>query len=107
MPPEPNLGNAVITKGYWGWLFTYTFVAVAALTALTYLHTKPSKIYERNFSWLWKTLKDLREWIKRPRLGWWFVQQVLLALLRLPNGLCRDDGREHCTAWLLEQSLRP
>lgn len=37
-----------------------------ALTALTYLHTKPSKIYERNFSWLWKTLKDLREWIKRP-----------------------------------------
>lgn len=66
MPPEPNLGNAVVTEGYWGWLFTYTFVAVAALTALTYLHMKPSKIYERNFSWLWKTLKDLREWIKRP-----------------------------------------
>lgn len=28
---------------------------------------KPLKIYERNSSWLWKTLKDLREWIKHPR----------------------------------------
>lgn len=31
---------------------------------------KPSKIYERSFSWPWKTLKDLRGWIKRrPLLG--------------------------------------
>lgn len=40
------------------------FVHFAALIALTYLHTKPLKIYERSFSWPWKTHRDLKGWIK-------------------------------------------
>lgn len=41
-------------------------VTFAALIALTYLRMKPSKIYERSFSWLWKMPRDSRGWIKCP-----------------------------------------
>uniref|UniRef100_A0A2I3LFC7 E3 ubiquitin-protein ligase NEDD4-like n=1 Tax=Papio anubis TaxID=9555 RepID=A0A2I3LFC7_PAPAN len=64
------------------------FAELYALIALTYLHMKPLKIYERNFSWPWKMLKDLKGWIKHPLpRGWLFFKQVLLALLHLPNRL--------------------
>lgn len=44
-------------------------VTFAALIALTYLRMKPSKIYERSSSWLWKTPKASRGWIRRACLG--------------------------------------
>ncbi|MEE6457917.1 hypothetical protein FKM82_000100 [Ascaphus truei] len=36
----------------------------SALIALIYLHTTPLKIYGRSFSWRWRTLRDLKAWIK-------------------------------------------
>uniref|UniRef100_A0ABI7Y7N2 HECT-type E3 ubiquitin transferase n=1 Tax=Felis catus TaxID=9685 RepID=A0ABI7Y7N2_FELCA len=87
------------------------FAELYALIALTYLRMKPSKIYERNFSWPWKTLKDSRGWIKLPppRGGCSSSESCLhFCICPTPDfAETEAEERPHTAAWLPGRGLHP
>lgn len=77
-------------------------IPLAALIALIYLHTKPLKTCGRNFSWLWRTLKALKGWIKASGAGGRCpcpASSACTFCIRLAD-FCRAGGRSSCLAWL-------